>query len=326
MDAKHGKVQVIMEDHQQDYTVVREPQLYNRKYFKMNKCITLNRKGILLGLCAVVLFGFAANSDAWIAPTRQAPDGNTMPPVNSSPLMQDKEGSMSLGSLSVFGDSVFTSGIKITEGNPGIGKVLMSDEEGIVRWETYENAKKIAKKYKCPEGSSLLTLEDRTFCAYSKWTSGYGYCDKFGQSFDPMIECWDVGHGRNHGVSPYWNGCYAWEGPKNYGGQGAKFFCEKQVYVEKKPSDCTDEKAVLGTINEPLFSSEPITTCSILTPYTYKGCLQGVLHEGLCMPMRIPIKWLWFSGLAGSVTSPVDINATSTTCPVGWTRYLDICI
>lgn len=279
-----------------------------------------SKQGVLLGLCAVLLFGLASISGAWTAETQTAPAGNTKPPINSATSTQDKIGSISLGSLGVFGDSSFTRGIKITTGNPGVGKVLMSDESGVVRWETYANAKRIAKKYKCPKGSSLLTLENKTFCAYSRITGGYGYCDKFGQSYDPMVQCWDIGHGRNHGVSPYWNGCLAWEGEKNYGGQGAKFFCEKQIYIEKLASECTDRKAVVGTINDVSLSPNPITTCNILTPYTYKGCVEGRAVGNYCIPT---------SGKSfgtRSIGTLVDIQATSTTCPAGWMKYIDNCI
>lgn len=283
------------------------------------------KKGVFLGTILSFL-GIASLLYAWVPPTQVAPMGNTVPPIHASSSNQIKNAAIAVGGLGVLGDAVFNKGIQIKSGNPGPGKVLTSDEKGNVRWEDYSVVKRIARKYKCPRGSSLMTLDGKTFCGYKKTTDYVGtrnpvaYCDTFGKSYDSLVDCFDLGHGRNHGVNKFWNGCQAWEGEKNYGGERGLLICEKSIYIPKTAADCTNRTAVLGTLNDTTVSPNPIVTCNIYKPYTYQGCAVGTQYGNYCV--RTANK--------GDVRNPISglqtLNATSTICPEGWMKYLNDCI
>lgn len=261
-------------------------------------------------LCASVIF-----AEAWSAPAGNPPDKNSAAPLNITDVSQMKDGTLGLKGLLVNGSSSLQDKVQITSGNPGAGKVLVSDVEGNARWVDYVQARKNADRLRCPNGSSRISLNGKTFCGY--WKTVSGYCDAFGKTYDPLVACYDKGIGRNHGVTPFANGCYSWEGPKNYGGPGLKFYCEKLSYTPKSASDCTDPKATVGTLNDTSLSPNPITTCNIVTPTTYKGCNPGEMQLfNYCYP------GYFFS-------SPVplrDIATTTISCMPGWTNYLGNCI
>lgn len=271
---------------------------------------------IALFLCATATF-----AGAWSAPSETAPGGNSAGPLDISSLSQIKKGTLGVGGLLVNGTTSLQDKIQITGGNPGAGKVLVSDAEGNASWMDYVQARKNSDRLRCPAGSSKISLNGKNFCGY--WKTVSGYCDAFGKTYDPLVACYDKGIGRNHGVTPFATGCYSWEGPRNYGGPGLKFYCEKLSYTPKNPSDCTDPKAVIGTLNDSSLSANTITTCNIPTPYTYQGCATGSQWGSYCYKNDV----VNFFGFKGPGFTGLDtINATSTACMSGWTKYINDCI
>ncbi|MCF7865724.1 MAG: hypothetical protein K9M11_04445 [Candidatus Pacebacteria bacterium] len=259
---------------------------------------------------------------AWSEPTGTAPDNNSAAPLNISNVSQIKNGTLGVGGLLVTGSTSLQDKVQITGGNPGAGKVLVSDADGNASWQDYVQARKNATRLQCPNGSSRINLNGKTFCGY--WKTVSGYCDAFGKSYDPLVACYDKGIGRNHGVSPFEFGCTSWEGPRNNGGPGLKFYCEKLAYNPKDASECTDPKAVVGILNDSTLSATTITTCNISTPYTYKGCADGTAFGSYC-----------YGGTNTTTTFGVftvpyapmkDLWATSTKCMAGWTKYINDCI
>lgn len=295
-------------------------------FLSVNLYMTKIKKYIVLLLpLFIFLSAFSIKVFAWSEPTGIAPNNNSAIPLNISNTSQIKNGTLGLNGLLVVGSTSLQDKIQIKGGNPGAGKVLVSDAEGNASWQNYVQARKNADKLRCPAGSSKINLNGRTFCGYWK-TLGQEtkYCDVFGKSYDAMVACYDKGVGRNHGVTPFAHGCTAWEGERNYGGGGGKMYCEKLVYTPKDPSDCTDPKAIRGILNDTTLSSDPITTCNVQTPYTYKGCTNGFQSFGMCIYYTTPAQFLFGGGQRYGALE--DIWATSTTCMAGWTKYLDNCI
>lgn len=282
---------------------------------------------------AVLLLGGAHYASAWTAPISAAPNNNSSAPLNISATNQSKLGNIGLGGLLVSGNSIFSNGVKITSGSPGLGKVLVSDDEGNASWKTFSEIIEQIKVQKvldvCPTGSAKMTIAGKTFCGYERTTGGVGYCDKFGQEYDKQVACYDIGHGRNHGINAYPQGCQAWEGDENYGGQGALFYCEKKKYTPKTAEDCTASGAALGSINEPLFSTNPIVTCGIYSPYTFYYCEK---HESDFLGKIMGRSTATLSGTSckaflASKTYPATLgHATTTSCPSGWVDYMGTCI
>lgn len=254
-------------------------------------------QGLKIFVAIIVLFGGMQYIYAWSAPASSAPGGNSVAPLNVSVLDQIKNGSLGLGGLVNSGNTLFTAGVKITSGSPGLGKVLVSDAEGNARWSSVSDILSATSTIAggCPAGSELMTITgvNREFCGYSRTTGSTAYCDAFGSEYDKNLGCWDIGHGNNHGIQSFASGCTAWEGAENYGGQGALFYCEKQRYVPKTAASCTAANttvgaisapsgapaisvgtsvATAGTINDTALSPNPITTCQLQTPYTYYQC------------------------------------------------------
>ena len=292
-------------------------------------------RSIYITLAALILIGGSQYLYAWTAPTSGAPNNNTPAPLHVGSGIQNKTGGIGLGGLLASSSAVFTGGVKITTGQPGLGKVLVSDDAGNASWKSFSEiivaTKNKIKLDTCPAGSAKMTLSGRTFCGYERTTGGVGYCDPFGQEYDTQVACWDIGHGRNHGINAYPQGCQAWEGDENYGGQGALFYCEKKSYTPKTSEDCTLTGAVLGSISEPAFSSSPILTCAVYTPYTYYFCEPngynwlgnkttydtGTLSGTTCLVTT----WI------GSRTYPATLgHATTTVCGPGWIEYKGTCI
>jgi len=99
-------------------------------------------KVIILGL--VVGIGVTYASATWVGPTCQPPECNTPAPLNVGESEQIKLGAVTLNAnttpfewgLRVFGKSLFEGQVQIKGGNPGLNKVLTSDEAGLASWQT----------------------------------------------------------------------------------------------------------------------------------------------------------------------------------------------
>ena len=257
---------------------------------------------------------------AWTSPSDTPPQNNSARPLNISEISQVKNGTIGVKGLLVNGSTSLQDKIQITGGNPGAGKVLVSDASGTASWVDYVQARKNADRLRCPNGSSRINLNGKNFCGY--WKTVSGQCDAFGKTYDNMVACYDKGIGRNHGISPTATGCYGWEGRHNNGGPGVKFYCEKLSYTPKTAADCTAPTAIVGTLNDTSLSPDPITTCNVQTPYTYQGCANGTPVWGGCYKYQSSVGgWSWptFTGLD-------TLYGTTTTCMTGWTKYLTDCI
>jgi hypothetical protein len=271
--------------------------------------------GLFLFLSASLVY-------AWTAPTATPPGSNSAGPLNISDASQIKNGTLGIGGLLVNGSSSLQDKIQIAGGNPGVNKVLVSDAAGNARWMDYLLARKNADRFRCPNGSSRISLNGKTFCGYIKTTSGQ--CDAFGKTYDSMVACYDKGIGRNHGITPTATGCYGWEGRHNNGGPGVKFYCEKLAYNPHSPSDCTDSRAVKGTLSDTSLSPTTINTCNIPTPYTYQGCTTGTQVGNGCLKTEAQNMWGGFGGWG--ISGFDTIHATSTSCMPGWSKYINDCI
>lgn len=179
-------------------------------------------------LVAAILFAGVQTIDAWVSPKVAPPGDNVAAPINISANAQSKKGSLGLGGLAVFGSAIFTGQVKIADGTHGPGKILTSDAAGNATWQyPPEPTTQIVTvpDTTCPTGSSEVSDDGETYCGYVKrWTGGVTYCN----GSDRLIRCEDAGVGKNHGVSVVApNGCQAWEGPGNNGGQAARLYCSK---------------------------------------------------------------------------------------------------
>ncbi len=280
--------------------------------------------GTTLMSLALFLFLSATLVYAWTAPTGTPPSENSAGPLDVGSVNQLKNGTLGTGGLLVQGDTSLQDKTQITGGNPGLGKVLVSDASGNASWMDYVQARKNADRLRCPDGSSKISLNGRTFCGYWKSIPQMTvYCDPFGQTHDPLVACYDTGIGQNHGVQPFANGCTAWEGDRNYGAGAGKMYCEKLAYYPHSASDCTAKGAVLGTIKDGTLSLDPIVTCNIPTPYSYMGCTSGFPYAGGCWkPNGFYALGAWFPAL----TAADLIQGVNNVCMPGWINYIGNCI
>lgn len=291
-----------------------------KKYLNGPKHVSkhMKRESYVTGLISLALFLFisATAAYAWTAPTGAPYDSNSAGPLNISGASQIKSGTVGVGGLLVNGNTSLQDKIQITGGDPGANKVLVSDAEGNARWMDYLLARKNSDRYRCPAGSSRISLNGKTFCGY--WKTISGQCDAFGNSYDSLVACYDTGTGRNHGISPTDTGCYSWEGSHNNGGPGLKFYCEKLSYTPRDASECTAPGAIVGTLNDSSLSPNPITTCNVQTPYTYQGCATGAPGFGGCFKPGV-----WGRP---TLTGLDTLYGTTTSCMAGWIKYLSDCI
>ncbi len=190
----------------------------------MNKKI---KTTILLGTVFALAFTLQDIVISWSAPSSSAPGGDTSAPINEGASIQKKAGSIGINGLASFGGSVFFGGFQIKNGSEGQGKILVSDSAGNAQWVTPPNYA-ASGTAACPPGTSLLASTGECGYEYSLRTSGTAYCT----GSDELVTYWNscTGECRNSGIgfaAP--NGCYAWEGPKNYGGHGCSFTCRGAV-------------------------------------------------------------------------------------------------
>lgn len=174
---------------------------------------------------AFVLVGFSSAAQAWVGPKAAPPGENVAVPINVGSVAQQKAGTLGVNGLGVFGQSIFNGTIKIVDGTQEEGKILFSDAQGNASWQYPPPVPtcNAAAQAECPSGSSQMSINNQTFCGYSK-SGGGGYTSCNGT--DPLIYCEDMGVGKNHGVTPGPTGCTAWEGNGNGGGPGAMLYCK----------------------------------------------------------------------------------------------------
>ncbi len=86
---------------------------------------------------ALVLITGAQYAFAWTAPRTGIipPNENVKAPINTGSITQAKTGSLGVGGLAVFGSSIFSGGVKITDGTQGANKVFTSDAQGNGTWQ-----------------------------------------------------------------------------------------------------------------------------------------------------------------------------------------------
>lgn len=84
---------------------------------------------------ALVLLAGTQAVSAWVGPSSNPPSGNVAVPINLSSVTQSKAGTLGVGGLAVFGNVVFSSGVKISNGTQGVNKVFTSDSEGNGTWQ-----------------------------------------------------------------------------------------------------------------------------------------------------------------------------------------------
>ncbi|MES2409109.1 MAG: hypothetical protein V4509_02270 [Patescibacteria group bacterium] len=172
----------------------------------------------------------AVNLYAWKAPTTFPPGGNVAAPITSSTNAQLKAGSLGVnGVFAVFGNSVFSGGVKIADGTQQEFYALVSDALGNASWKPLP-AKPVVDHQltlsSCPEGSTVMTERGLAYCGYWVNTGAASYC----KAGDIRISAVDTGtsahKGGNHGITlaeP--NGCIGWEGASNFGGPGCAVLC-----------------------------------------------------------------------------------------------------
>lgn len=183
---------------------------------------TKKKNTIYLLIIGTLLFGGASHVASWSLPEGTAPDANSNPPVNTSLLTQKKKGNFAVSALATYSQAIFTGKVRIADGTQGVGKILVSgDNYGNATWV---NPPEYAADgtTACPPGTTIMSSTGECGYQYTLTTGGVTYCN----AGDVLVRHWDSGHGRNHGVafmSP--NGCYAWEGKKNYGGQSCTLEC-----------------------------------------------------------------------------------------------------
>lgn len=176
----------------------------------------------LLSTALALMVSLADITVSWTPPTSSAPSGDSSAPINEGSVAQRKSGSLATNGLATFGGTVFTGKVQIKNGSQGNGRILISDAQGNTRWVTpppYDS------KGECPDNT--LRLKDGQ-CGFEYVVSGGGYiaCSPG----DERVSFYDSGQGRNHAavaVEP--NGCFSWEGKKNYGGYGCTMSCKGAV-------------------------------------------------------------------------------------------------
>lgn len=164
---------------------------------------------------------------SWSAPVASAPGGDTLSPINEGADIQKKAGSIGINGLASFGGSYFLGNFQIKNGSEGVGKILVSDSSGNVQWVTPPNYAAPGTA-SCPAGTTLLSSTGECGYEYTIRTHGTAYCT----TGDELVTYWNTctGECRNQGIgfAPP-NGCYAWEGSKNYGAQACSFTCRGAV-------------------------------------------------------------------------------------------------
>lgn len=95
----------------------------------------------------IMALGFQVAMAVWQSPSSNPPGGNVAPPINTSSAPQNKDGSLGVMGLNVYSASSFAGGatfsglvtlnggLRIPSG-AGAGKVLTSDADGDVSWQT----------------------------------------------------------------------------------------------------------------------------------------------------------------------------------------------
>lgn len=181
----------------------------------------MNKKAKILVLMSTV-FALVVTlgdvSSSWTPPTSAIPNGDTNPPLHEGSLSQRKVGSLGVLGIASFGGAVFTGKVQIKNGTEGTGRILVSDVLGNARWVTpppYSNSGV------CPDGT-VIRSDGQCGYTYTLASGGYVFCSPG----DDRISWYDSGEGRNHGAVPVDpNGCYSWEGRKNYGGYSCTISC-----------------------------------------------------------------------------------------------------
>lgn len=183
---------------------------------------------IYLLIICTVLFAGANWVLSWSAPLSLAPEGNVLPPISTDSSLQKKLGDFAVTGLVVSANSNFIGRLKIADGTQAAGKVLISiNDRGDATW-AYPPEYDTSGNAPCPPGTAVMSATGECGYQYTLVTSGLAYCNPG----DQLVNYWDSGSGRNHGayfVAP--NGCYAWEGSKNYGGQSCTLECIGAVKV-----------------------------------------------------------------------------------------------
>jgi hypothetical protein len=128
-------------------------------------------KGVLLGLMIVALG--AISVQAWTAPTTNPPGGNVAAPLNVSSSAQTKQGRLGLGGVAPTAMLDVNGAVRIRGGNPGAGKILVSDANGVASWSTVaqQNNTICAWKYPnltCDGGSGYRGM----MCGEGEFASG----------------------------------------------------------------------------------------------------------------------------------------------------------
>ncbi len=181
-----------------------------------------NKKTIYLVIIGAILFGGANSVLSWAPSPYANPNvGNSEAPINEGDATQTKKGNLVVSGFAAFKQSTFTGQVQIADGSHGPGKILVSDNAGAVSW-AYPPQYAAPGEGVCPPGTSVMSSTGECGYQYTLVTSGTTYC--YGD--DELVRFWDSGHGRNHGVYKVGtNGCHAWEGKKNYGGQSCTLEC-----------------------------------------------------------------------------------------------------
>jgi hypothetical protein len=86
-------------------------------------------------ILAIILVSGAQYVSAWVGPSSNPPNENVPAPINVGSVAQVKTGSLGVGGLAVFGDSIFSGDVRITDGTQGVNKVFTSDALGNGTWQ-----------------------------------------------------------------------------------------------------------------------------------------------------------------------------------------------
>ncbi len=179
---------------------------------------------ILLSTAFALIVTLSDVTSSWVAPTSGGPDGDTLPPINKGSSAQRKLGSLGVQGFASFGGATFTGKVQIKNGTQGEGRILVSDGIGNTRWVT---PPKYLPGGACPDGT-VMRSDGECGYTYEVYGGGYIACSPG----DTRLSFYDSGEGRNHGavaVDP--NGCFSWEGRKNYGGYSCTMTCIGKVRI-----------------------------------------------------------------------------------------------
>ncbi|MBU3669060.1 MAG: hypothetical protein FGM57_03820 [Candidatus Taylorbacteria bacterium] len=187
-----------------------------------------SRKTIYLIVVLAVLFSGAQAVLSWSPSPFSSPTaGNSDAPIHTGDITQKKKGDFAVSAFAAYKDAAFTNKVKIADGSQAEGKILISDANGNTTWG-YPPEYAAPGEADCPPGTSVMSSTGECGYQYTLVTGGTTYC--YGS--DELVRYWDSGHGRNHGaykLEP--NGCHAWEGSKNYGGQSCTLECVGSVVL-----------------------------------------------------------------------------------------------